>query len=96
MIMPRQVRAAVCFAPNEAQRLVELTLADLGPGQVLVQLIATGLCHSALHVLDGSHGTAMPIVLGHEGIGEVVEVGEGVTDFVPGDRSFHSSSPIAG
>ena len=94
--MPRQVRAAVCFAPDEPQRIVELTLADPGPGQVLVRLIATGLCHSDLHVLDGGHITAMPIVLGHEGIGEVVEVGEGVTDFAPGDRVIPFLVPDCG
>ena len=94
--MPRQVRAAVCFAANEPQRVVELTLADPGLGQVLLRLIATGLCHSDLHVLDGSHATAMPIVLGHEGIGEVVEVGEGVTDFAPGDRVIPFLVPDCG
>ena len=94
--MPRKVRAAVCFAANEPQRIVELTLADPGPGQVLVRLIATGLCHSDQHVLDGSHITALPIVLGHEGIGEVVEVGEGVMDFAPGDRVIPYLVPDCG
>jgi S-(hydroxymethyl)glutathione dehydrogenase / alcohol dehydrogenase len=94
--MPRQVRAAVCFAVDEPQRIVELTLADPSPGQVLVRLIATGLCHSDQHVLDGSHITELPIVLGHEGIGEVVEVGEGVTEFAVGDRVMPYLVPDCG
>jgi S-(hydroxymethyl)glutathione dehydrogenase / alcohol dehydrogenase len=94
--MPRQVRAAVCFAVNEPQRIVEVTLADPGPGQVLVRLIATGLCHSDQHVLDGAHRTALPIILGHEGIGEVVEVGEEVRDFAVGDRVIPFLIPDCG
>ncbi|MET0179068.1 MAG: alcohol dehydrogenase catalytic domain-containing protein [Novosphingobium sp.] len=94
--MSRQVRAAVCFAPNEPQQIVELALADPGPDQVLVRFIATGLCHSDQHVLDGGYVTAMPIVLGHEGLGEVVEVGEGVTEFAPGDRVMPFLVPDCG
>lgn len=94
--MPRQVRAAVCFAPNEPQQLIEVTLADPGPGQVLVRFIATGLCHSDQHVLDGSYVTAMPIICGHEGIGEVVEVGEDVTEFASGDRVIPFLVPDCG
>lgn len=94
--MPRNIRAAVCFATNEPQRIVEVTLADPGPGQVLIKLIATGLCHSDQHVLDGSHQTALPIILGHEGIGEIVEIGEGVTDFAVGDRVIPFLVPDCG
>jgi S-(hydroxymethyl)glutathione dehydrogenase / alcohol dehydrogenase len=94
--MPRQVRAAVCFAINEPQRIVDVALADPGPGQVLIRLIASGLCHSDQHVLDGSHQTALPIILGHEGIGEIVELGEGVTDFAVGDRVIPYLVPDCG
>lgn len=94
--MPRQVRAAVCFAINKPQQIVEVTLSDPGPGQVLIKLIATGLCHSDQHVLDGSHQTKLPIILGHEGIGEIVELGEGVTDFAVGDRVIPYVLPDCG
>jgi S-(hydroxymethyl)glutathione dehydrogenase / alcohol dehydrogenase len=94
--MPRKVRAAVCFAINEPMRIEEVTLADPGPGQVLIRLIATGLCHSDQHVLDGSHAAQLPMILGHEGIGEVVEVGEGVDDFVAGDRVIPFLVPDCG
>lgn len=57
-----------------------------GPGQVLVRVRAAGLCHTDLHLADGSAVTPhLPIVLGHEIAGEVAEVGEGV-GFTPGDR----------
>ena len=94
--MPRQIRAAICVAINKPQQIVEVTLADPGPGQVLIKLIATGLCHSDQHVLDGSHQTALPIILGHEGIGEVIEIGEGVEDFAVGDRVIPFLIPDCG
>jgi S-(hydroxymethyl)glutathione dehydrogenase/alcohol dehydrogenase len=84
--MPRVVRAAVAFAPNEPMRIVDVGLRDPGPGEVLVRFMATGLCHSDLHVLDGSLDHPFPVVCGHEGLGEVVEVGPGVQGFAPGDR----------
>ncbi|MFC9702358.1 alcohol dehydrogenase catalytic domain-containing protein [Streptomyces sp. NPDC056943] len=57
-----------------------------GPGQVLVRVRAAGLCHTDLHLVDGSAVTPpLPIVLGHEIAGEVAEAGEG-TGFAPGDR----------
>lgn len=57
-----------------------------GPGQVLVRVRAAGLCHTDLHLADGSAVTPpLPIVLGHEIAGEVAEVGEGA-GFAPGDR----------
>ncbi|MGW8883033.1 alcohol dehydrogenase catalytic domain-containing protein [Streptomyces sp. NPDC055749] len=57
-----------------------------GPGQVLVRVRAAGLCHTDLHLADGSVVTpSLPIVLGHEIAGEVAEVGEGA-GFTPGDR----------
>jgi S-(hydroxymethyl)glutathione dehydrogenase/alcohol dehydrogenase len=84
--MPRTVRAAVAFAPNQPMQIIDVGLRDPGPGEVLVRFIATGLCHSDLHVLDGSLDHPFPVVCGHEGIGEVVEVGPGVQGFAPGDR----------
>ncbi len=51
----------------------------------MVKLAATGLCHSDLHVMDGNMVPTFPIVLGHEGAGHVVAMGEGVSDFTIGD-----------
>ncbi|WP_404869610.1 alcohol dehydrogenase catalytic domain-containing protein [Kitasatospora griseola] len=57
-----------------------------GPGRVRVRMHAAGLCHSDLSAMTGVLPQPAPFVPGHEGAGEVVEVGEGVTDLVPGDR----------
>jgi S-(hydroxymethyl)glutathione dehydrogenase / alcohol dehydrogenase len=84
--MPITTRAAIAFAPNQPLEIRELTLADPGPGQVRLKLVTTGLCHSDLHVIDGKNASFFPIVLGHEGLGEVEELGEGVTDLAVGDR----------
>jgi S-(hydroxymethyl)glutathione dehydrogenase/alcohol dehydrogenase len=59
-------------------------------------MIATGLCHSDQHVLDGSYAVQLPMILGHEGIGDVVEVGAGVEGFAPGDRVIPFLVPDCG
>ncbi len=56
------------------------------PGEVLVQISAVGICHTDLATRDGALPFPLPGVLGHEGAGVVVEVGEGVTKVAPGDR----------
>ncbi|WP_058044657.1 alcohol dehydrogenase catalytic domain-containing protein [Streptomyces roseifaciens] len=57
-----------------------------GPGKVRLRMRATGLCHSDLSAMSGVLPQMVPFVPGHEGAGEVVEVGEGVTGLQPGDR----------
>lgn len=73
-------------APGEPAVVREIVVEDPGPGEVLVKLVASGVCHTDLTVknLKGS-GMAFPIVLGHEGAGHVEKVGEGVTALEPGD-----------
>lgn len=73
-------------APGEPAVVREIVVEDPGPGEVLVKLVASGVCHTDLTVknLKGS-GMAFPIVLGHEGAGHVEKVGEGVTALKPGD-----------
>lgn len=94
--MPRVTRAAVAFAPREPMQILEVTLADPGPGEVLVRYLATGLCHSDLHALDGTIEEHFPIICGHEALGDVVEVGPGVTEFAPGDRVMAFLVPDCG
>jgi alcohol dehydrogenase len=74
----------------------EITLADAGPGEVLVEIAAAGLCHSDLSVLDGSRPRKMPMVMGHEASGIVREVGAGVAEFVSGDHVVFSFVPVCG
>jgi S-(hydroxymethyl)mycothiol dehydrogenase len=65
--------------------VVELAVDDPGPGEVLVRIEATGVCHTDLHVLETGFNHPLPVLLGHEGAGAVEAVGEGVALTV-GDR----------
>lgn len=76
-------------APYADSRPLQITDVDLDPpgfGEVLVQIKAAGLCHSDLSVINGDRPRVLPMVLGHESSGEVVEVGAGITDLKPGDH----------
>lgn len=64
----------------------ELTLDEPGPGEVLVRVVATGVCHTDLNTQSGDMPLPLPGVLGHEGSGVVEAVGEGVTAVEPGDH----------
>lgn len=57
-----------------------------GPGELLIRVAACGVCRTDLHILDGEVAAQFPIVPGHEIVGRVLAVGEGVTDFLLGDR----------
>jgi Zn-dependent alcohol dehydrogenase len=74
----------------------DLTLAEPGPGEVLVEVAGAGLCHSDLSVVDGSRPRKMPMVMGHEASGIVREVGSEVRDFSPGDHVVFSFVPVCG
>jgi Zn-dependent alcohol dehydrogenase len=80
------MRAAVLYQPGEPLRVEDVTLAAPRAGEVRVRVAAAGVCHSDYHVMTGDLAASMPIVLGHEGAGEVVEVGDGVTSVRPGDH----------
>lgn len=82
----RTVRAAVIRETGGPLELAELTLDPPQDGELLVRIVAAGVCHSDVSVLDGTLPSKFPIVLGHEGAGVVVGIGQGVTDFQPGDR----------
>ena len=62
----------------------------------MVRLLASGLCHSDLHAIDGIIAHDFPVILGHEGIGDVVRVGAGVTEFAAGDRVMPYLMPDCG
>lgn len=71
-------------------------LAGPGRGEVLLKIHAAGLCHSDLSTIDGNRLRPTPMVLGHEAAGEIVELGEGVNDFWPGDHVVCSFVPSCG
>lgn len=86
------MRAAVLFELNKPLRIIDLPVRSPGPHQILVQLAATGLCHAQLLEIRGENtiGPMNPNLLGHEGAGVVVEVGEGVIKVKPGDHVITS------
>ncbi|MEV7009808.1 Zn-dependent alcohol dehydrogenase [Streptosporangium sp. NPDC051022] len=74
----------------------DLTLAPVGPSDVRVRIRATGVCHTDLSVINGVLPMPLPVVPGHEGAGEVVEVGDRVTAVRPGDHVIISWTPACG
>ena len=80
------MRAAVMRANDAPLAIEEVEIDRPGPGEVLVRTAASGICHSDLHVIEGSLPVPPPCILGHEPAGVVEEIGEGVRDFRPGDH----------
>lgn len=81
------MKAAVLHETKTALKIEELDLNDPGPGEVLVKMMASGVCHSDWHVIKGDFPhIATPLVLGHEGSGIVESTGTGVTYVQPGDH----------
>jgi len=80
------MRAAVMRANNAPLGLEEVVIDDPGLREVLVKTAASGICHSDLTVIEGGLPVPPPCILGHEPAGIVEAVGEGVTDFAPGDH----------
>src|SRR5580698_3359806 len=86
MPMAYEGRAAMLLEPGAPVVVEAITIDDPGPGEVLVKLVASGVCHTDLHVKNmNGMGMAFPILLGHEGAGIIEAVGEGVTHLAPGD-----------
>lgn len=90
------VRAAVLPAIGAPLEITGVELPDPGPGQVRVRLAAAGVCHSDLSLSNGTMRVPVPAVLGHEGAGTVVAVGEGVTHVTPGAPVVLNWAPSCG
>ncbi|MFD4630425.1 Zn-dependent alcohol dehydrogenase [Streptomyces sp. NPDC058284] len=90
------VRAAILPAVGSPLEIAEIDLPEPGPGQVRVRLAAAGVCHSDLSLTNGTMRVPVPAVLGHEGAGTVVSVGEGVTRLAPGDGVVLNWAPSCG
>ena len=89
-------RAAVLHAMGARHSIEEVELQPLAPGDVLIRLHASGLCHTDLEVIEGALPYPLPIVLGHEGAGVVEQVGASVTHVKPGDHVVCSWNPHCG
>jgi len=91
---PMKTRAAVAFEAKKPLEIVELDLEGPKEGEVLVEIMATGICHTDAYTLDGLDSEGLfPSVLGHEGAGVVREVGAGVTSVKPGDHVIPLYTP---
>jgi len=93
------VRAAVLYETGpEAVTELRDDVRAVGPGprEVKVRLRATGVCHSDLSVLSGVIPSGRPAVLGHEGAGQVIEIGDQVTSVAPGQHVVVSWTPACG
>ncbi|WP_295042550.1 zinc-binding dehydrogenase [uncultured Paracoccus sp.] len=99
-----KIRAAVLtaspavppFAESRPLRIRELDLDAPGPDEVLVRIGAAGLCHSDLSVINGNRPRPLPMVLGHEAAGTVVQTGAAIRDLAPGDRVVMTFQPTCG
>ena len=89
-----KTRAAVAFAAGKPLEIVEVDLEGPKAGEVLVEIKATGVCHTDEFTLSGADPEGLfPAILGHEGAGVVVEVGPGVTSVKPGDHVIPLYTP---
>lgn len=92
----RSSPAAAPFAESRPLVIEEVELDPPGPEEVLVKIGAAGLCHSDLSVINGNRPRPVPMVLGHEAAGTVVEVGAAIRDLSPGDRVVMTFQPTCG
>ena len=83
--MPHSVRAVVARSKGAPVTIETIEVPDPGPGEVLVDVKACGVCHTDLHYREGAINDEFPFLLGHEAAGTVAEVGSGVTEVAVGD-----------
>ncbi|MBN4060541.1 S-(hydroxymethyl)glutathione dehydrogenase/class III alcohol dehydrogenase [bacterium AH-315-I20] len=92
-----KIKAAVAWAANQPLSIEEIDLEGPKKGEVLVKMVATGVCHTDAFTLSGEDAEGIfPVVLGHEGGGIVEEVGEGVTTLKKGDHVIPLYIPECG
>jgi NDMA-dependent alcohol dehydrogenase len=91
-----KTQAAVLWELGAPWSVEEIELDPPGPGEVLVKLAASGLCHSDEHVVTGDLPFELPLIGGHEGAGVVEQVGEGVSWLAPGDHVVFGFVPSCG
>lgn len=83
--MPHEVQGVVAAAVGEPVTVETIVVPDPGPGEVIVDVQACGVCHTDLHYREGAINDEFPFLLGHEAAGVVSEVGDGVTSVAVGD-----------
>jgi NDMA-dependent alcohol dehydrogenase len=91
-----KTKAAILWEVGKEWSVEEIELDPPGPGEVLVELAASGMCHSDEHLVTGDLPFALPIIGGHEGAGIVKEVGANVSWLSPGDHVVFGFIPSCG
>jgi S-(hydroxymethyl)glutathione dehydrogenase/alcohol dehydrogenase len=91
-----KTKAAILWEVNQPWSVEEIELDPPGPGEVQVEIAASGMCHSDEHLVTGDLPFALPIIGGHEGAGVVQQVGEGVSWLAPGDHVVFGFIPSCG
>ena len=87
-------KAAVAFAAKEPMKVVDIKVAAPKAGEVRVKVIANALCHTDVYTLEGNDPEGkFPSILGHEATAVVVDVGDGVTGYSPGDLVIPCYTP---
>ena len=81
-----KIKAAVLYEPNTPMVVETIDLDEPQEGEVLVRIVAAGVCYSDYHIMKGEWSHPLPAVLGHEGAGVVERVGSGVTRVAPGQN----------
>src|SRR6187200_690304 len=83
--MGQTVRGVISRKKGEPVEVVDVVIPDPGPGEVVVDILACGVCHTDLTYREGGINDEYPFLLGHEAAGTVESIGEGVTHVEPGD-----------
>ena len=91
-----KMKAAILQELNTPLKIEQVELDDPKDREVLVKLVATGVCHTDIHCIKGDLATPPPVVLGHEGAGIVEKVGKDVTSVGPGDKVVLTVAPYCG
>ncbi len=94
--MAQRAKAVICREINQPVVVEDIEVESPRRGEVMIKLAACGVCHSDYSVTTGTIPFPPPVVLGHEGAGTVVEIGEGVTDFSIGDAVVSSFVSMCG
>jgi NDMA-dependent alcohol dehydrogenase len=95
-VVGTRARAAVCWGIGNGWSVEAIDLDEPRHGEVLVRVVAAGLCHSDDHIVTGDSPMPLPMIGGHEGSGVVEEVGPGVTSLVAGDHVVLAFLPSCG
>lgn len=90
------MKAAVFHQPGSPLTIEEVSISKPGPREVLIRTVASGVCHSDLHVVDGTYPYPLPVLLGHESAGIVEAVGADVRSVKPGDHVVTCLSVFCG